>query len=210
MSQPRHCSPVNLSHCCQFHDICNITTQRLLHRIQYSEVQTFDTCDFALSMSVSSRVCCRVNPGTRIVGAPCLSCNLQLMVLLPSCHVHRGDIFLLPETPASLSGWCVVEALVHWPPQECVMLGKSKSATSSAPSCSRIIYSALPLMNVFHTRGSRGRPCHRSAQRWHPRSRLLSTRELAARPPEAPSGLKLQQWRSGAPCLTGLVLLASD
>ena len=149
---------------------------------------------------------------------------------MPSCHVHRGDTFLRPETPASLCDWCVVEALLHSPPQECVMLDKSKSVASSAPSCSatcnvslllhpncqscdkstRISNSALPLMIVFHTCGSGGRPCHRSAQRWHPRSRpSLSSRELAARPPEASSARKLQ-WRSGAPCLPGLVLPAGD
>ena len=37
------------------------------HRIKYSEVQTLGSCDFALSMSASFRVCCRVkNPETRL------------------------------------------------------------------------------------------------------------------------------------------------
>ena len=35
---------------CRINNVCVISTQRLLHRIQHSEVQTLDTYDFAQSL----------------------------------------------------------------------------------------------------------------------------------------------------------------
>ena len=58
------------------------------------------------------------------------------LMLLPSWHVHCKCAFLLAETPRSVRDRCVAEELVQWPPLESVSLDKSKSATSSAVSCS--------------------------------------------------------------------------